>query len=1037
MIRQSARTGPRPPGGGGEAFLALRSGYSLLRGTAAPEALAERAAALGYAAAGLVDRQSIAGGIRFADAAARIGLKPLIGAEIGGGEKDEGEKEGGMTGPSLLIFPGDPEGFANLCRILTAIHLAAEPPADPVALIAENARGLRVICDAAGDAARILDAIGPERVRIRVKRPGHTPAEEKRIIEFARRLDIPIVAAPDAYWSDGEGFLIHRVLRHRVLRHRVLRAIDANTTLARVRPPLCAPAGCGLPSPAELRERYRDLPEAIDEARRIAEDARFSLPAAKPIFPPFALPEEETPFSRLYALATEGLARRGDPIDARYVLRLTRELEVIESLGLSTYILVVESIVRLARERGIPISARGSAAGSLVAYALGISGIDPIAFGLSFERFLNPLRDDLPDIDLDVCWVRRDSLIDEIFRRFDPSRVAMVATYPTFRPRSAFREAARALGIEARAIGRAAAGIPDAFPGTLREAIAVHPAARAIPWADEPFRSILPIADGLIGIPRHLSIHTGGIAIADREIGSVVPLARAPKGVIVTQLDMHGIERLGLVKIDLLGSRALTEVDEAAARIRERRGISIDPASFPDGDAATRDLVSEGRTIGIFQIESPAMRGLLRMLRVGSIREAIAAIALVRPGPSWAGTKEAFIRRANGEEVPSYALPALREALAASQGMILFEEDAMAVASAVAGLDGAAADALRRALKGSGDEDRLRALADDFLRAAIENGVPAGAARRAWDDLVRFSGYTYNKAHATVYGHLAWRLAYLKARFPQEFFAAVLNHHAGLYATRTLLEEAKRCGVAILPPCIRASQITFEPEGDGIRVPLSRVKGLRGASIRRIIDGRPFVDPDAFFRRARIPRREIESLILCGALDAFGIPRPRLIHRLEAGSDRPEIEDFPASRNAAEEMRILDFTIGPHPMAFLRADAEACGCIPAAAVPSRAGERVAVAGLLAARKETETQRSRDLAFVTIEDETGLAEGTIFPAVYRRLAPVLSHLGPFRFEGVVEARYGAVSLIADRIDLFRRARGPLTSGVPAGVESRPT
>jgi len=1025
MDRRSGRNGTGPPGGGKEAFLALRSGYSLLRGTETPERLAERAAALGYAAAGLVDRRSIAGAVRFVDAASRFGLKPLIGAEIGGGGEIDGEKEGGMTGPSLLIFPDGPDGFANLCRILTAINLATDPRSDPIALLAENALGLWIICDDVADAARILNAIGPERVRIRVKRPGHSATEEARLIEFARCRGIPLIAAPDAYWLDEEGFLTHRVLR----------SIAANTVVSKTRPPLCAPAECSIPSPAELRDRYRDLPEAVNEARRFAEAARFSLSCAKPIFPPFPLPDGETPFSRLYALSTQGLAGRADPIDSRYVLRLTRELETIDALGLSTYVLVVEEIVRLARERGIPIAARGSAAGSLVAYALGISTIDPIAFGLSFERFLNPKRDDLPDIDLDVSWVRRDSLIEGIFARFDPARVAMVSTYPSFGARSAFREAARALGIEPGVIDRAAVRIPEGVPESFREAIALHPAARAIPWKEEPFRSILPIAEGLIGIPRHLSIHSGGIAVADREIGSIVPLARAPKGVVVTQLDMRGIERLGLVKIDLLGSRALTEVDEAVARIRSRRGVSIDPASIPDGDPATRALVREGRTIGVFQIESPAMRGLLRMLRAGSIRELIAAIALVRPGPSWAGTKDAFIRRANGEEVASYALPALREALAASQGMILFEEDAMAVASAVAGLDGAGADALRRAIKACDDEGRRLALGDEFLRAGVGNGVPAGAARRAWEDLVRFSGYTYNKAHASVYGHLAWRLAYLKARFPQEFFAAVLNHHAGLYATRTLLEEAKRSGVAILPPCVHASNLTFEPEGDGIRGPFTCVKGLRGDSIRRIIEARPFADLDDLIRRARIPAREVESLILCGALDAFGISRPRLIARLDTGADCPSLADYSASRKAGEEMRILGFTIGQHPMAFLRADAEACGCIPAADLTDHVGERVAVAGLLAARKETETARSRDLAFITIEDETGLAEATVFPAVYRRIAPILSHLGPFRFEGKVECRYGATSLIADRVEAFKPGSAAQLTG-SSGSRGRP-
>ena len=459
--------------------------------------------------------------------------------------------------------------------------------------------------------------------------------------------------------------------------HRVLVAIRERTVVSEVAEPAALDPARHFPSPREWAERFADRPDAVREAERIAEICDLDFGPRRPIFPRIPLPPGETAYSTLVRRCFRAVERRYRPITPAVLARLQRELEVIDRLGFSEYFLVVGGIVERARERGIEVVGRGSGASSIVAYVLGVTNVDPIAYGLHFERFLHAQRPDLPDIDIDLCWIRRDEVIEDVYRTYGDDRVAMISSHLTFQPRSAFREAAKAFGASPADVDRVSRSVPHHTAAPLRQAIARSPLGRDVPVDEEPYRTALPFAELLVGLPHHLSIHPGGIVIADRSLDAYAPLERAAKGVVVTQYDMYSVEDVGLVKIDLLGNRCLTEIQDTLETARPAAGgggpaageggaaggtgtgggPAAELAAIPDGDPATGELLRAGRTVGCFQIESPAMRSLLRQLEVRDVRSAIVAVALIRPGPSEGGMKDAYLRRASGEERPEYPCP--------------------------------------------------------------------------------------------------------------------------------------------------------------------------------------------------------------------------------------------------------------------------------------------------------------------------------------------------------------------------------------------
>ena len=1066
--------------------LRVRSHGSLLYGTASPEALIERALALGYGALALTDRDNLYLAIRFYQRARAEGLTPLPGAELT------------LAPHGALLLPLDRRGYANLCRLLTLRHL--DPGFDPVAALAGLWRGLHVIVESPGLAASLLSAGVPAArgvagvTGIATPHDGGgglwlgvrgLPAERVRLGEraaAARRLGVPLVATGDSVMlAPGD----HAA-------HRAAVAAAAGELIERLPPG----AGCAreawLAAPAEWARRVRatcagaGVPEAAEQAlannTALAERCRLTLELGTPIFPRAPVPDGETGPGYLLRLGRAGIQRRyggrhhangaapgSAPTGARALARLREELELIAQLGFTDYFLLVADIVEFARRRGIPTVGRGSGAGSIVAYALGITNVDPLRYGLYFERFLHPARRDCPDLDIDLCWQRRDEVIQHVYDTYGAEQVAMISTHATLGARSAFRETAKALGVPNARVNALAKRIPRAMEKPYLERLGGLAEARGVDWREPPLPEALRLAEALDGAPRHLSIHCGGVVIGDRPLTHYVPLERAAKGIVVSQFEMRAIEAVGLVKMDLLGNRALTTIGECVSLVSRHRGVEVEIEALPDPEPATAARLSSGDTLNCFQLESPAMRHLLRMLGARTLDETIAAVALVRPGPAESGMKEAFCRRHRGLEPASFLHPRLEPVLRATHGVMLYEEDVMCVAAALTGLSLAEGDQLRRAIAAARDEGEFRALEAGFVAQAARAGVDAAVAQAAWRKLTRFAAYAFCKAHAAGYGTLAYQCTYLKAHFPTEFAVGILNHHAGMYPTWVHVEDLRRAGVEFRPPCVARSgwETTLEvdeggapphappgrpgsaqeraPASAAVRVGLSRVFGLARATAERILAARarrPFASLADLIDRARPTLPEVESLALAGALDAVGRSRPSLLLEARAGARAwtgaaaaraagagpgatllletepvaavavPALPEFGLARRVHGEIRSTGLWFSGHPLDTLIRPEAARGAVPAASLPSHIGRRVAVVGLPCADRRVETRGGERMLFMTLADRSGLAECVLFPGAYRAHAAALRGQ-VVRAEGRVDELLGAVTLTAER------------------------
>ncbi|MEE8141671.1 MAG: DNA polymerase III subunit alpha, partial [Planctomycetota bacterium] len=643
--------------------LHLRSRYSLLSGTAASQELVARVARYGYPAFAITDCNNLYGAVNAWRAAQAAGVQAIIGAEVDDGAQhaDESSSRGSQehrSRRSAVLLARNTAGYMRLCRAITRRKLAepagegdAAPHFDLLETLAEDPQGLLILVDDPQLAAQLVERLGTRRARdgvfLELSRPARSITQERNLLHAAESLGLRLVAAGVTPFLSRTDASLHRLLT-------AMRLLDTVSHVAEAE--LIAAERQLLP-PRPWRDLYADVPAALDNAAAIPRECSYTFQPGRHVFPRFPLPRGETPYSALYQRCYQGLRRRWANISPEAVERLARELKVIREMGFLEYFLIVGDIVAHARERGIENIGRGSGAGSIVAYALGITQVDPLRHQLYFERFLHPSRNDLPDIDIDLCWIGRDEVIDYVYERYGRDRVAMISTHCTFQPRSAFREVARAHGLAPSLVDRISRRIPHRSEQPLPELLAGETILDGIPMARERVTRILHDAERIRSFPHHLSIHPGGMVIADRPLEHYVPLERAAKGVVVTQLDMYSIEDVGLVKIDLLGNRCLSEIRETLDLIEAEYGERPDLDGIPEDDARTGRLLASGRTLGCFQLESPAMRSLLTRLRARDVKSTINAVALVRPGPSQGGMKDRFIACSRGQQAPLYLHP--------------------------------------------------------------------------------------------------------------------------------------------------------------------------------------------------------------------------------------------------------------------------------------------------------------------------------------------------------------------------------------------
>jgi DNA-directed DNA polymerase III PolC len=920
--------------------------------------------------------------------------------------------------------------------------------------------------------SQLKDIFG-DRLYIEVQRlspgDGRVLREAERL---GRELGVPLVATNNVHFLRPEEHL----------HHRTVNAIRTGGLLTTVAPPEITTGEAWFKPAAEMQKLFPDHPELLQATLEIAERCNLQLELGKLIFPECTVPEGETPDSYLEKVSFEGALKRYPSVTPDVHSRLMRELTIIRKWSLSPYFLLVLDIVEEARRRGIPAVARGSAASSMVTYCLGISRVCPLRWGLYFERFLNEQRGDCPDIDIDICGARRDELLDYVYEHWGAEHVAMIASFITMHARLAVREVAKVFGVPPGEVDRFTKRLPHRPVREILTAIRDLPECRDLPVNDEPWKTILQVALRLDDAPRHLGIHPCGTVISARPLTRLTPLERATKGIVVTQYDMNDIEALGLIKMDLLGQRGFTTMALALDNIeKSRTGIpaclavcepqprkrtdrnvcptarEIDFDAIPENDPATLDVIAAGLTMGVFQIESPAMRGLLRTMKARTLEEVAQALALIRPGAAEYGSKELFVKRLRGEEEIEYAHPALKKILGDSLGVCIFQEQVMQISQTLGSMSLAEADLVRRAsakFSGRSDRDRLRG---KFLKAAGMMGLTSQQREETWMMVEKFAGFGFCKAHAATYADISYRMAYLKTHHPAEFLAAMCSAGAGFYHVSAYVEEAKRWGIAVRLPSVNHSRMeyTAEDAGDGkraLRVGLMQVRGLRVETITAILrtrgEGGKFRSLEDFLQRVPVERDEIESLIKCGAFDEMGdeinddarkMTRPEMLWRwnlLQAAgknshSSAPRIRpgqgivlpekteqlfaeasttdaidaalaemqtpEYTLEQKLRYEREILEVCVSGHPLDFLPRNGE----VWSDELPRLRGKRVTLCGWVVTYRHVGTKNYRNMMFVTLEDQRGVYEVVLFPDAYDRYGGLVFETRTMRVTGRVE------------------------------------
>ncbi len=984
-----------------------------------PADLVQAAQAHGMPAIGLTDHNLLTGAIEFFSTCKQNGIQPVIGLEVDLGHAP------------LNLLATSHEGWSNLCRLSSALALRDDPE-QPCTLDMLSPYSKDLI--ALSSEPQALREIFSDRLYVALR----DPSSAASLSELARTLALPTVVTHPIYFFSPEQATLQRTLA----------AIRLNKTISTIPEDAVAPSNSWFMSSHEMETRFKEYPEALAATMEIAERCKFDLPIGKSQMPTVPLPVGVTAAQHLRNKATEGAKSIYGEITPVIQARLDHELEVIARMGFEPIFLIVEDIMDFARQTGVPFSSRGSAASSLVAHCLGITSPDPLRLNLYFERFLNPARSTPPDIDTDLCSRRRDSVIQHVFDTYGSDRVAMVGTINRYRPRSALGDVAKAHGLEPSMVRELASQLPHSWwarfeeseegkdpPSPFAELRATHP--------EQFYQTIFDDAESILKLPRHLSMHPGGIIVAPGALTDLVPVMRSGgKGVVITQLDLEAVESLGLVKIDLLGIRGLTVLGDVAEFIQESQPDRYPTPlavldSTPSNDPATAQRIEKGETIGCFQIESPGMRATLREIHARSEDDIMAALALYRPGPLSGGLKDAFVRRFKGEEQVKHLHSALAPLLDETFGVILYQEQVLRIANELAGFSLAEADLLRRAMSHFDPGKKMQELEKKFIGQAQEkSGVPLEIGGRIWEMMAAFAGYGFPKAHAASYASVAWRSAWCKSYFPAEFMAAVLANWGGYYSQRVYLSEARRIGLIVRPPHVNYSVHNFSvrklPDSAerALFMGLDQVKELTHRTIGRILQLAPFPSLDDFLTRVDPRVQEAENLARVGAMDGLG-KIPAILKRLQAGGWQQNqmslfgwtdssAEDWSLQQKVNAQVEILGASLDAHPLELVSEKIVASGAISTLEAIERIGRRVTVAGVRQTSHRTRTAGGDSMLFLTVEDLNGTLDAILFPQVYRAAKSILDANTPLLISGVMEmdAERGEPFLRAEKVIAIR-------------------
>ncbi|MFH1147418.1 MAG: DNA polymerase III subunit alpha [Pseudomonadota bacterium] len=1061
--------------------LHVHTEYSLLDGAIRLADLFQAVKAYGMTSVAMTDHGNMFGTVDFYQGAIQNGIKPIIGCEVYVAPRDRFDKTSRTEETSafhLVLLARNRTGYKNLCRLVTAGYLEGfyYKPRIDTELLKEHSDGLIALSSclhgeipytlvhgnlkAAQEKAEKYARIFPGRFYLELQENG---IEEQKTVNdglkvIADRLSLPMVATNDCHYLRREDARVHDVL----LCIQTGKTVDEPNRLKFSTDQLY------FRSPAEMAELFSHAPQALQNTSEIAALCELELELGEYHFPVYPVPAGETLDSRLTKEARDGLNHRFETSLKRLDLdekgrqayrgRLEYELGVILQMGFSGYFLIVADFINYAKGNGIPVGpGRGSAAGSLVAYALRITEIDPMQYDLLFERFLNLERRSMPDIDVDFCRDRREEVLNYISQKYGGEDfTAQIITFGKMQARAVIRDVARAMDIPYNEADRIAKLVPNQLNIRIEEALQKEPRLREMAENDARTRDLLSISRALEGLPRHASTHAAGVVISDRPIIEYLPLYRGAKGEVLTQYHMKAVDKIGLVKFDLLGLKNLTTIHYAQQLVEKEYGEKLDLESIPLDDKNTYQLLSRGDTTGVFQLESSGMRNLLVKMKPEVFTDLIASVALYRPGPLESGMVDDFTRAKHGEIEVRYLVPRLEEILKETYGVIVYQEQVMQIASRLANYSMGDADILRAAM-GKKKAEMLAAQRTKFVNGAVANKEDRNKAERLFDLMEKFGGYGLNKSHSTAYALIAYQTAYLKAHYPVPFMAALLT--SDMDSTDNVVKYMAECRekrIEILPPDINESEVSFTICQSKIRFGLAAVKNVGTGAVESIIaarhDSGPFTSLLDFCCRVdlrRVNRRVLESLIKCGAFDSTGARRSQLMAMLDEvleaaqahhrqkdskqvlifGTGKqisskslklPDLEEWPKDKFLSLEKEALGFYITGHPLSIYDADLKRLGTINTLEMADCAdGEEIVIAGITRAIKEINTKKGR-MAFLSLEDLYGVAEILIFAEPYRQCQDMIKSDQPLYITGKISKDEQTAKVIASEVTTFQKA-----------------
>jgi DNA polymerase-3 subunit alpha len=1067
--------------------LHVHTQYSLLDGTIRLDDLFRKAKEYQMPAVAMTDHGNLYGTIDFYKHAYQYGIKPIIGCELYVAPKSRFDKNGygiGETAHHLIVLARNMHGYRNLMKLSTAGFLDGfyyRPRVDKELLkqYHEGLIGLSACLhgeiashllrgnstEADRTAEQYRNIFGEGNYFVEIMENG-LPEQEKAnhgLIELSRRIGLPLVATNDCHYlkqGDAEA-------------HEVLLCIQTGKTMEDADRMRFGTDQFYFRSPDEMKHLFSHCPEAIENTVQIAEKCNLTLEFGKFFLPNFEINPDETLDERLKKAAQEGLAMilpnilRGENEKLRkvYETRLQQELEMIRSMGFAGYFLIVADFIDYARKKNIPVGpGRGSAAGSLVAYAIGITSIDPIRYNLFFERFLNPDRISMPDIDTDFCPEGRDEIIRYVTEKYGSDKVSQIITFGKMQARAVIRDVGRAMSVPYGEVDRIAKLIPNVLNIKLDEAIKREPRLKEEQRGNPRIKKLLDLSLALEGLNRHSSTHAAGVVISDLPLVDRIPLCKSPKEDVVTQFAMNEISDVGLTKFDFLGLKTLTVIKDALGFVREGRGIEVDLANLPLDDRQTYELLMRGDTDGIFQLESSGMKDVLVRMKPDCIEDVIALIALYRPGPM--DNIPEFILRKQGKTKIVYETPELEAILKETYGVIVYQEQVMQIAVAIGGYALSEADTLRKVMSKKKTEEMEGKEKPKFLSGARKKKIPEAKASKIWEQMETFGKYGFNKSHSTAYAIISYQTAYLKAHYPAEFMAALLTSEKdNRDKIISHIGSCREMGINVLPPDINESISDFSVVGDRIRFGLAAVKNVGVGAIESIIavresGGRPFRSIVDFCDRVdprKTNKRVVESLIKCGAFDSTGHKRRQLMTCCEeimdkaqkrqrekasgqanlleqfeqtdrtpqngGGSDDglPDMPEWDHKELLANEKETIGFYITGHPLSRYADRLTMIVTADSSNLAARTDrETLIMAGVVSSIREVQTRRKETMAYITLEDLKGSTTVIFFPELYKVSYDLLHGEDPLLVKGTVDIGEESVKVIAEEATLLATA-----------------